>query len=56
MKKNLQNNSYSQLVKDITELYDYVRHAVVVNTPGVGSLLTADSIYGARSRAIRYNT
>ena len=27
MKKNLQKNTYSQLVKDITELYDYPRFA-----------------------------
>ena len=29
MKKNLQKNTYSQLVKDITELYDYARRALV---------------------------
>ena len=29
MKKNLQKDTYSQLVKDITELYDYARHALV---------------------------
>ncbi len=29
MKKNLQKNTYKQLVQDITELYDYARHAVV---------------------------
>jgi len=29
MKKTLQKNTYSQLVKDITELYDCARHALV---------------------------
>ena len=29
MKKNLQKNTYSQLVKDITELYDDARRALV---------------------------
>ena len=29
MKKNLQKNTYKQLVEDITELYDYARYAVV---------------------------
>ena len=29
MKESLQRNTYSQLVKDITELYDYARHALV---------------------------
>ncbi len=29
MKKNLHKDTYSQLVKDITDLYDYARHAMV---------------------------
>jgi hypothetical protein len=29
MNKNLQKNTYSQLLKDITELYDGARHALV---------------------------
>ena len=29
MKETLQKNTYKQLVEDITELYDYARHAVV---------------------------
>ena len=29
MKKNLKKNTYSQLVKDITELYDQARRALV---------------------------
>ena len=29
MKENLQKNTYNQLVKDIVELYDYARHALV---------------------------
>jgi len=29
MKRSLQKNTYSQLVEDITELYDYARHALV---------------------------
>ena len=29
MKKSLQKNTYNQLVKDITELYDCARHALV---------------------------
>jgi hypothetical protein len=28
MKKSLQKNTYSQLIKDITELYDYARRAI----------------------------
>ena len=28
MKKNLQKNTYNQLIKDITELYDYALRAI----------------------------
>ncbi len=38
MKKNLQKNTYSQLVEDITDLYDYAHHALVEAYWQIGKL------------------